>query len=940
MLLRHPISRRGFLLGTTLAASQALPAPAAGTPFPPPPRPFPPPDPSPPLDPPPAMPAETTLQATVRDWGVSWNFNQPQPVAYSCLGDPVVIRQPGARVDSTSPASAAVPGGFDHGVVRNPFNLGGLSGAGTEQGWDPHYATAPSPTQRVPYDAALNIDPGRTGAPIALEEATYVKAVRRTSRSGNQGHVERYSYLTVVDHHPPAGFFRPPAAKPGKETPWREADVNYDVVRNLANVAGMIDWTGAEENTHPRQFRNAWRGEQLRTLDTDNQPNWKTQEGSTYSAQQARHRGYAYLKLHTTALPARKRDVMLRLIQAGLDRLGEQERGWRGNSGEGQHHGYLFPCYLAAFALGSRELLGRAQTIRANLYQMGFITESAIGYAPGWPTNGSGDQRRWNGWIAPEFLGLPWLHTNGRPRRPGFTFAPTTTQRYLGVASGTNILELFAICLLQNGPGGISGAEAWLNANGGNGQLDETNDQLAGIWFMDLYPLWQHMLASNTITAWSRDFIARHREVIGVPRPVHLAPLRFETHTNDVTGLLNPTPGGFSYTIGSTRWALPERPVTRQDIRYSQDGGVQFVERLNTAATGSFSGLTVSEHLVQVRNWNVNGHMGWSDNYQYTDRNWASHQGNRMAVTPTGNPAVAAPAQVVAPKLQVPRMPKTTQPDYEEAPDRLLSSQIVIAGGGGYFSGHPAPQRQYRKLRNGVPVGSGAWQDGHRFDIEREDLGQSVAVELRVFNSAGETFATTSAVTVPGLPDLPAGVIFDCGFGPEFRLWYPEVWNSIATSSGAEAVHEPYALVPYSIGEDADEDFYETPNGRLIGVKIGSRPRIDVNFAARRPLQPGRRYRLEMDLPIGLTSGRSNVGGTFASALQVSVGRSPGGTDYDHVEIPRLPDQRLERYSKEIAVPAGERELGLFVRLHIATSTGGLAGGSPQWSWVRITETG
>jgi hypothetical protein len=932
MFLRHPISRRGFLLGTSLAASQALPAPATSNPLPPPADPVPPPN--------SGEPAEIKMQANVQDLGVTWTFNQPQPVAYSCLGEPVVIRQSGARVVSTNPASAAITGGFDHGVVRNPFNAGGSSGAGTEQGWDPRYATSPSATQRVPYDVNLNIDPAKTGAPITLEEATYVKAVRRSSRSGNQGHVERYSYLSVVNHHPPAGFFRPSAAKAGKDTRWKESDVNYNVLRNLANVPDMIDWATAEENTHPRQFRNGWRGEQLRSLDTDNQQNWKTQDGSTYSAQQGQHRGYAYLKLHTTATPAQKRDVMLRLIQVGLDRLGEWERGWRGSSGEGQHHGYLFPCYLAAFALGSRDLLERAQTIRANLYQMGFITESAIGYAPGWPTNGSGDQRRWNGWIAPEFLGLPWLHTNGRPRRPGFTFAPTTTQRYLGVASGTNILELFAICLLQNGPGGISGAEAWLNANGGNGQLNQTNDQLAAIWFMDLYPLWQHMLSSNTITAWSRNFITQNRNVIGVPRPTHLPPLRFETHTNSVEGLLSATSGGFSYNISSTKWALPERPVTRQDIRYSQDGGVQFVDRMNSAATGSFSGLTVSEHLVQVRNWNENGHRGWSDNYQYSDLNWSSHQGNRMAVTPTGNPAVSAPRQTVAPKLYVPRIPKTTQPDYEEAPNPLLASQVVIAAGGGYFSGHPAPQRQYRKLRNGVPVGSGAWQDSHRFDIEREDIGKNVAVEVRVFNSAGQTFATTNAVTIPAVPDLAAGVNFECGFGPEFRLWYPAVWSSITTSSSAEATHEPYEVVPYSIGDEDDEDFYETPNGRLIGVKIASNPRIDVNFAARKPLQPGKRYLLEMDLPIGLTSGRSNVGGTFANPLRVSVGKTLGGTHYDYVEVPHQPDRRLERYSKVIAVPAGEKELGLFVRLLISTSTGGLSGGSPQWSWVRITETG
>jgi hypothetical protein len=932
MFLRHPISRRGFLLGTSLAASQALPAPATSNPLPPPADPVPPPN--------SGEPAEIKMQANVQDLGVTWTFNQPQPVAYSCLGDPVVIQQSGARLVSTNPASATITGGFDHGVVKNPFSTGGSQGAGTEQGWDPRYETSPGTTQRVPYDASLNIDPAKTGQPILLEEATFVKAVRRSNRSGNQGHVERYSYLTVVNHHPPAGFFRPPVAKTSKETRWKESDVNYNVLRNLANVADMIDWATAEENTHPRQFRNGWRGEQLRTLDTDNQPNWKTQEGSTYNAQQGQHRAYAYLKLHTAATPAQKREVMLRLIQAGLDRLGEQEKGWPGRSGEGQHHCYLFPCYLAAFALGSRDLLDKAQAIRANLYQMGFIAESSIGYAPGWPTNGSGDQRRWNGWVAPEFLGLPWLNTNGRPRWPRQTFAPTTTQRYLGVASGTNILELFAICLLQNGPGGISGAQAWLNAYGGNGEINETNDQLAGIWFMDLYPLWQYMLNANTITSWSRNFIAQNRNVIGVPRPTHLPPLRFETHTNSVEGLLSATSGGFSYNISSTRWALPERPVTRQDIRYSQDGGVQFVERMNVAATGSFSGLTVSQHLVQVRNWNVNGQMGWSDNYQYSDLSWSTHQGLRMAVTPTGNPAVAAPRQIDAPKLYVPRMPTTTQPDYAEAPDPLLPSQVVLAAGGGYFSGHPAPQRQYRKLRNGVPVGNGAWQDGHRFNIELEDLGQRVSVGVRVFNSAGEVFATTNAVTVPVVADLPPDVNFESGFGPEFRLWYPQVWNSISTSSGAEAIHEPYTLIPYSVAVgDNEEEVYESPNGRLIGVKTASNPRIDVNFAARKPLQPGKRYLVEMDLPIGLTSGRSNVSGTFASPLRVSVGKSQGGIHYDYVEIPPQPTGRLERYSKVITVPAGEKELSLFVRLQISTSTGGLSGGSPQWSWVRITET-
>ena len=925
MLLRHPISRRGFLLGTSLAASHVLPSDAKN-------------DPNSLPETGEFQPAPVTMQTSVEDFGVAWNFNEPQPVVYSCLGEPCVLLQPGAQVVSTDPPSKPRTGGWDHGVMVNPW--GNRSAVGGKQGWDPRYGSDPAPTMRNEYDANLNVDPGKSGEPLTLGEATYVKAIRRSNPGTQQGHVDRYSYLTVLNQHPPAGFFRASPAKLTKEAPWSETDVNYNVVRNLIPVSGQPNFSTAESYTHPRQFRNNWVGDRLRSLDTDAQANWQNDDGTTYNGGQGRFRGYAFLTLHTNGTPEQKRTLMLRMIQQGLDRLGEQDRGFWGGRGEGQFHGYLFQCYLAAFALGSQDLLDRANRIFANVSgQFGFIKSQAIGYAPGWPHNaGSGDALRWNGWVEPEFEGLPWLSSNGRPSSPDISFAPTITQRYLGVASGTNLLELMAICLLQNGPGGISGYEAFLQSTWSSGAKNETNDQYAAVWFMDLYPLWRHMKESNQIQNWSVNFMQTYRHLIDQPRPLQLPPLRFETVTNSINGYLSATADGFSYNIGSTKWAIPERPVTRQDIRYSQDGGVQFVEHMDVSEQGNFSGLTKSEHLVQVRNWNVNGHMGWSDNYRYTDLDWAQYQGNRMAVTPSGDPAAAAPAQIHKPKLMGVRMPATAQPDYGHIDDPFPFNYTMLAIGGGYFSGHPAPQRQFRKLRNGVPTGDGSWSNSPRFEIVEDDKGQKISGEVRVWNDYGEVIAVTDEVDIPHAPPLPEGTVFESGFGPEFPLFYPEVVSSTAVSN-ANLEHNPYMPIPLvAVVNEETGETVGSLHGRYMAGKTGGRPRIRVNFAARKPLEPGKKYHLEMHLPVGLSSGYSGNNGNLSGPLRISVGKTVGGDQYDSTSVSATPHNRLHIYSKVIEVPAEETNVGLWVQLLIDTGTGGVSGGSPQWSMVRLTE--
>ncbi len=156
-----------------------------------------------------------------------------------CNGDPFVVNLAagaGVSFSSITPASADVSGRRTNGASVNYGNGGGSTGP-ADQGLDGY---VPAAGLYITYDAADNVDPGKTGSPLAFAagvEGTILKAVSTTTPDAAQNGRDRINFIgcmTVCAVEPPTDAFRPGVSASSKVSNWTEADLNLGNLRNLA----------------------------------------------------------------------------------------------------------------------------------------------------------------------------------------------------------------------------------------------------------------------------------------------------------------------------------------------------------------------------------------------------------------------------------------------------------------------------------------------------------------------------------------------------------------------------------------------------------------------------------------------------------------------------------------------------------------------------------
>lgn len=234
------------------------------------------------------------VSESVSQHGVTFDFATPRPVGQYTNGDWWVLGP--VSITSISPESTLHNGvngagtpytnRVVHGAMLNPgnrsFATGGLTTnntTNTVQGWD----SIASSIGFVAYNAAANVDPGRTGTPLTVTSGSVVKFVSRLTALPN-GAQNRPAgldivVLTVVDAIPAADAIRPGVSRAGnKASPARLSQFDLGVFQNLAATASTptfaeaLDWidryhetampdsinnpTAKAINNHPEYGRN------------------------------------------------------------------------------------------------------------------------------------------------------------------------------------------------------------------------------------------------------------------------------------------------------------------------------------------------------------------------------------------------------------------------------------------------------------------------------------------------------------------------------------------------------------------------------------------------------------------------------------------------------------------------------------------------------------
>ena len=590
---------------------------------------------------------------------------------------------------------------------------------------------------------------------------------------------------------------------------------------------------------------------------------------------------------------------------------------------------------FAGFALNMPEALDAAKVIKQCITeQPKFVGPDADGYAPGWPTGGGvgQDQRRWNSAFKAIHVGQPFNFPTTAVKSAGSDMK--LTLRYLSVSSPVSVVGLMFILLLKNGPGGMTGLDWWLSA--GNGAMDTTNERAAAVWWMDRYfKSWP----DNTIPNWVRNFYAAHRADIAAP--IYSGPgCTYERTTPGAAGDLVATVTGFDANWTGKNWSTGVLSKVR--TRVSQRG-VQFINIPGTAGiddtisvseiTPGSGALVPMKHYVQMQYDNVapNGityGSEWSPNFSYSDL--AGLSGERDVITPISPDIAVAPVFIVAPKMHIPTSPRTTEPDYEEISGTIDPSNFTLVIGEGYCSCAAGSIAEYQLIIGGVPYG--ARQVSPVFNRPRT-LGVGVTCEGRIFINDGvnpEIYADTNTIMYAASPALPADIIFKSDFSGGFDFDWPAVRDSL--TAGAQTLQWQPSMssdvVPPADLEITAADVLQTSQGLIRTVKTAGYPYVRGNFAAQIPLIPGNKYRLTVDIPIGIYK---NVTGF----MTLDVGSTAGGTDLARSgNIDPYPQPRIHRQVLEFTALDDK----CFVNASIFTATGGSNGGDPTMSEMEIKE--
>lgn len=295
-----------------------------------------------------------TLASSISQWGITWRFSQPKPVGQFCNGDWWVVGP--VSIVEISPPCQVVSGRVINGAMLNPTNV--------ESGYDGNLGV---------YQASLNAALGvSASSPLAVAvNSSLVSTIAQMgpAASGSQSPLATAAVLTVLASTPAADAFRPPYGAGDKSIRYRESDLDYSVLGSLAPAGTPPSFA----ETAP-QFQRVW---------LDHISSWGSrylhpvQNMPDYGRNFTSLFGTGALLLQLNATNAQKRDLLVNMVQIGLDHYRNVENGnyWDGVGGQGS--GRKMPILLAGAVLHDASMLAIGTT-----HPSGY-------YGPGHPSNRS-----------------------------------------------------------------------------------------------------------------------------------------------------------------------------------------------------------------------------------------------------------------------------------------------------------------------------------------------------------------------------------------------------------------------------------------------------------------------------------------------------------------------------------------------------------------------
>ncbi len=311
-------------------------------------------------------PPPATLASSVTQWGVTWSFSAPKSVGQFCNGDWWVVGP--VDIVSINPPTQVVAGRTINGSMVNPVTV-----AEGEHGYD---STLYHPYENDRYKGYLNVAIGvGPSSPLSLTAGSSLISTiswvdSNPPASGSFSQLRTAAVLTVLDTEPAADAFRPPYTGTDKTIRHREADLDYTTLASLTPASGMPNLS-----TIAAGFQRVWldhcAGWTSRFLHPiENMPDYGRDFTSLY--------GTGALMLHLDLPDSQKRDLLVRLVQIGIDFFANVEAGATWSGVGGQCSGRKFPILLAGAVLHHAPMLAIGTTHPSGYYGEGHASNASV----------------------------------------------------------------------------------------------------------------------------------------------------------------------------------------------------------------------------------------------------------------------------------------------------------------------------------------------------------------------------------------------------------------------------------------------------------------------------------------------------------------------------------------------------------------------------------
>jgi len=296
----------------------------------------------------PTEPGSSVLSISYYNDLIVFNFPKEYTVGQFANGD-YWVHNNGANVviSSITPASTTANGRVINGTMVNPEDS-------NKQGYDS------SPRDMI-YEASLNVDPGITGQNLTLSPgSSVIKSISMESDAGRPI-ISDAAVLTILAENPPAGAFRPPYTGSDKSIIATKSDLNYEVLGTHAKLGGEPDITEVAG-----YYKRVWIEHCTEWVQRDIHPqNNMPAYGRDICSRSAT--GLILLQLDYTQ--AQKEELLIGLVQYGIDIYGVAKNGgvWYNNGGH--NTGRKMPLLMTAKVLNNSDMLAYADKEQHFIFQ-------------------------------------------------------------------------------------------------------------------------------------------------------------------------------------------------------------------------------------------------------------------------------------------------------------------------------------------------------------------------------------------------------------------------------------------------------------------------------------------------------------------------------------------------------------------------------------------